>query len=563
MYETIDEQPEATILLRPPGSTRPADARPRAGASTAWFVTSTFVLMAIAPSIDAQSLAPETGELWSKNTPGISDDGLPGDELGTAVVACDFDFDGYEDLAIGSPGDDFLTVLDDSGAVNVLYGSPSGLGAAGNQLLFQNGDSAPEADDRYGSALAAGYFDSDFYCDLAVGVPGEDLDGDEDVGAFEIHYGGPSGLATASTTFYQQAIPNHGSSPEPFDLFGATLVAGNFNGDFWTDLAVAAPLENWNTTTNSGHVIVYHGGAAGLSAHSGWSQARVDLQDGEEPGDEFGDALAAGDFDGDGFDDLAVGVPGEEVDGTVAVGAVQVIVGSATGLTGDFDLFYSQHTPGIFTNPETGDRWGSALAAGNFDGDDYVDLAVGTPNESVGTELDAGAVGILYGSALGPLPGSYESFTESELALPGDSEAGDQWGFSLATGDIDGDGFDELLVGAPYEDYSFINAGSFSVLYGTAVGVSEQRYQRVVQWFTGVEANEQADYFGFALTLGDFDGNGQDEVAVGAPGEDIDCTTGCVGSAEDAGVVIVMGNGALFGDGFETGDVSAWSTSVP
>ncbi|REJ80702.1 MAG: hypothetical protein DWQ36_11000 [Acidobacteria bacterium] len=520
-------------------------------------------LAAVLPGVGAEgsALDARTAQVWWEGTQGIPGVAQEGDVLGVAMAACDFDGDGYEDLAIGIPGDRHEGgKTADAGAVLVVYGSPRGLVADDSQTLR---DSAPAMGDMFGYTLAAGFFDTDAYCDLAVGIPWQDLLALDNVGAFAIHAGGPGGLQTEAEYFFQEAIAN-GTSPESGDMFGSSLAAGDFNDDTYTDLAVGAALEDWDVNADAGHVFVYHGGVGGLTLHSGWTQARSDLQDDDEAGDRFGDALSAGDFDGDGYDDLAIGVPGEEVNGVEQVGAVQVIPGGSSGLDPDPDLLFSQETPGISAAPEHGDRWGTALAAGDFDGDGSDDLAVGTPHESVDGDLDAGAVGVLYGSILGPDPLSYQSWTEDVIVVLGGAEPGDQWGFALATGDIDGDGFDDLIVGAPYEDVVEVDAGAFTAMYGSDAGIVAFGARRWSQDLIGLSDSEEEDWFGYALTLGDFDGNGHDEAAVGAPREDSDCMgpLPCIGGT-DTGMVTAIGDGSIFVDGFESGDTTAWSDTVP
>jgi hypothetical protein len=544
-----------------------ARGRRRGSARFVGFLAGALIAANGVPAV-GQVLEEETAVRWFKDSSGVLDDAHPDDEFGTALATCDFDGDGFPDLAIGAPGDKYFgNLLEDSGAVSVLYGGADGLSASGDQVLYQNGSSQPESDDFFGMALAAGHFNNDLYCDLAVGSPGEDLNGDQDVGAFDVFYGSSTGLESTSTTFYQVAAPflnNHGSSPEEFDQFGSSFAVGNFNGDAYHDLAVGAPLENWDTTTNSGHVIVYHGSATGLQVHSGWSQARTDIQDSEEAGDEFGHSLAAGDFDDDGYDDLAIGVPGQEIDGDVRSGAVSVIVGSANGLTPDFDLLYSQETPGIGPVSEPNDEWGRVLAVGNFNGDDYDDLAVGSPLEGVGGESDAGAFGVLYGSVFGPLAASYDSWTQSGLVSASLSEAGDQFGYSLAAGNVDGDEYDDLLIGSPFENVdSIVNAGAFVIAYGTDQGIQPERSNWISQSSTPAETSETADYFGLAVAFGDFNRDGHHEAVISAPNEDVPCTLNCVGTATDAGVVIVMNDGSIFDDGFESGGTGAWSSTTP
>ncbi|HET9558119.1 MAG TPA: integrin alpha, partial [Actinomycetota bacterium] len=138
------------------------------------------------------------------------------------------------------------------------------------------------------------------------------------------------------------------------------------------------------------------------------------------------------DFNGDGFDDLAVGAPGEAVGSLFSAGAVNVLFGSADGLVPGADLFF-QGSGGVGGTAETGDGFGVAVTQGLFNDDDFFDLAVGVPGEAVGSVAGAGAVNILYGSAGG--------LTGGPLFVQDNPETNDSFGFSLAAGDFDGDTF--------------------------------------------------------------------------------------------------------------------------
>src|SRR6266496_1013289 len=106
------------------------------------------------------------------------------------------------------------------------------------------------------------------------------------------------------------------------------------------------------------------------------------------------------DFNGDGSADLAIGIPFEDVGAIGNAGAVEVMYGSAAGLTATGDQFWTQDATG--TDPsEAGDNFGSFVATGDFDGDGFTDLAIGAPFEDVGAVANAGAVTVLYGSPLG------------------------------------------------------------------------------------------------------------------------------------------------------------------
>ncbi len=107
------------------------------------------------------------------------------------------------------------------------------------------------------------------------------------------------------------------------------------------------------------------------------------------------------DYNGDGKDDLAIGVVGEDIGALVDAGAVNVLYGSGAGLTATGDQLWHQDSPGVLGGAEGGDSFGDALACGDFNGDGFDDLAIGVPLEDIGAIGNAGAVNVLYGSVAG------------------------------------------------------------------------------------------------------------------------------------------------------------------
>jgi hypothetical protein len=231
--------------------------------------------------------------------------------------------------------------------------------------------------------------------------------------------------------------------------------------------------------------------------------------DGAGGDDRFGNELTAGNFDGDGSSDLAIGVPLEGVASgdNRQDGAVNVLYGSAGGLTTEGDRFFHQNTAGMAGDgARQFDRFGGALAAGNFDGDGSSDLAVGAPTDEDVTSAQNpgyGAVNVLYGSLGGLSTDGDRFFTQDTAGMAGDgSEPSDQLGAALGSGDFDGDGRADLAIGVPSESVASgdnQDDGAVNALYGSGVGLRTARSQFIHQGVPGGGGLEAFDDFGRAL----------------------------------------------------------------
>src|SRR4030095_10269201 len=178
-----------------------------------------------------------------------------------------------------------------------------------------------------------------------------------------------AGLAAAGSQLWAQDSPGVAGTAGVVDSGGAALAAGDFIGDGAADLSIGAPGENGFR----GVAQVLYGSAAGLAAAGSqlWSQDRPGIAGAGARAGELGFALAAGDFDGDGSGDLAVGAVGENV----VAGVAQVLYGSGTGLTATGSQVWSQDSPGIAGAAEPQDSFGDTLGAGDFNGASTADLA--------------------------------------------------------------------------------------------------------------------------------------------------------------------------------------------
>lgn len=367
--------------------------------------------------------------------------------------------------------------------------------------------------------MMAADFDGDGFDDLAIGASGEDA-GALNAGAIVISYGAGAGLGARNVHWDQAAL---GGVNNAGDWFGTALSYGDYNNDGFDDLAVSSPGETVAGNVNAGLVYVVYGSALGLNPATAVAitQNSPFVPDVAGVGDTFGKALATGDFNNDGYDDLAVGVPGETVTGNVGAGAVNVIYGGALGI-GWANQFWTQDSGGVLDLAEPADGFGSTLSTGDYNGDGNDDLAVGVWNEDVGALVDAGMVNVLYGSGALLTAVGNQAFTQDNPGVPDVCEAGDQFGWALASGDFNNDGRDDLAAGVPMEDQgALVNSGVVNVIYGGGLGLGAFN-QLWSQDVAGVaEVSEADDRFGWSLTAGDFNNDGNDDLAIGVMGEDM------------------------------------------
>ena len=497
----------------------------------------------------------------------------------------DFNGDGYADLAIGVPGEDLIG-KSDAGAVQVIYGSVNGLSTnpKPDQLWTQDSvgvDGTAEPADNFGSSLSSGDYNNDGKDDLAIGVSGEDIGASSvDAGAVNVIYGSSSGLSSSMVLADQSWTQNSANVQdvaESSDLFSFSLSSGDYNNDGNDDLAIGAPGEAIGVAGSAGAVhVIYGSQSLGLSATAVladqfWTQDSPNIEDDVEDFDSFGTSLSSSDFNGDGPDDLAIGAATEGVGG--GLGAVHVVYGSSpsglSAISALGDQFWTQDSPNVEDVAEFLDCFGTSLSSGDYNGDGFYDLAIGVPGETTGIVSEGGAVNVIYGSSQNGISPIYvlgdQFWTQDSPNVLDNTESSDRFGTALSSGDYNGDGQDDLLIGVPFEDIEGfivqIEAGGTNVIHGSGSvtgGLSATLEQPSIFITQPMSLPESDDRFGSSLSSGDYNNDGRDDITIGAPGEDIEFDNSI---RVDVGAVNVM-----YGSSFSTLTVTGnqyWIQKTP
>jgi Ca2+-binding RTX toxin-like protein len=503
-----------------------------------------------------------------------------GDRAGFSVSSAgDVNGDGFDDLIVGAPyGADGPG---DSGAAYVVFGGGSGLGAidgSGRAIVdlatldptagfLIRGDAA--AGHAGWSVSSAGDVNGDGFADLIVGAPFGAL-GANYAGQAYVVFGKAAGLGAIDGSGRASLDLTSLGPSGGFVIRGATdgdaagwsvSAAGDVNGDGFADVIVGAPLRNDNGTF-AGQAYVVFGKASGIGTVDGSGHAVIDLAnlspssgfaiEGAGAGDRTGWSVSsAGDVNGDGFDDLVVGAP-QGSDGGLYAGQAYVVFGKASGfgaVDGSGHAVIQLGAPASSFTPAQGfviqgDASGSfagwsVSSAGDVNGDGFADVIVGEPFGADGTN-NAGQAYIVYGSAsgVGSLDGAGRavvdlanhgsSFTASEgFVIDGDA-ALDQAGFTVsAAGDVNGDGFGDVIVGAPFEASGGYAAGEAYVIFGRkpGSGTTDSNGRAVIDLAdlapgTGflVQGDGAGSKTGVSVAAaGDINGDGFADLLVGAP----------------------------------------------
>ena len=396
--------------------------------------------------------------------------------LAAVATAGDVNGDGFSDVIVGA-------YLYDNGQTNegrvfVYHGSATGLVPTAAWTAESN-----QAESRFGASVAAaGDVNGDGYSDVIVGAYFYD-NGQNDEGRAFVYHGSPAGLAAGAawTAESNQAVA----------LFGLSAgTAGDVNGDGFSDVIVGSDFYD-NEEMNEGRAFVYHGSSTGLAFTPAWT-AESNLA-----GATFGNPVAtAGDVNGDGFSDVIVGAE-EYSDPELGEGKAFVYHGSSTGLA----TSPAWTAEGNLQDVGFGDAVGTA---GDVNGDGYADVVVGASEFGNGHDLEGRAY-VYQGAAAGLATAPAWTAESNQINA--------RFGGAVATaGDVNGDGYSDVIVGAQAFDNGHTNEGRAFVYHGSAAGLAASP-----AW-TGESNQDNALFGGSVASAGDVNGDGFGDVIVGAAG---------------------------------------------
>ena len=389
-----------------------------------------------------------------------------GDLAGYSVSSAgDVNNDGYDDILIGAMGSD--TGGSYAGAAYIIYGGTTGstYGLLSGNIDLSTADAkfiGEEAGDAAGSSVSsAGDVNNDGYDDILIGADGEDTGGSS-AGAAYIIYGGATGstygllsgnidLSTADAKFIgEEALDSAGISVSS---------AGDVNNDTYSDILIGARYNNAGGSSAGAAYIIY--GSSALLSSIDLSEADAKFI-GEEAGDSAGYSVSsAGDVNNDSYSDILIGARYNSTGGSYA-GAAYIIYGGATGstyglLSGNIDLSAADAK---FIGEEASNFAGiSVSSAGDLNNDGYADLIIGAMGEDDGSDAAYIIYGGTTGSTYGLLSGNIDLSAADVKLNP--EEIDDAVGSSVSSaGDVNGDGYDDILIGAFQEDTGDSNAGA-------------------------------------------------------------------------------------------------------
>jgi hypothetical protein len=462
--------------------------------------------------LDAQPLVKDNTR-WTRTDMDLSNFGTgfvgedSSDASGYSVVcAGDLNGDGYDDILIGAFGDD--DGGSDAGQTYLILGKASGWAPDMNLSNASASFWGEDAGDYSGYSVAgAGDVNGDGYDDILIGAYGDEEGGGSYAGQTYLILGKASGwapdmnLSNADASFWGEDTRDYSGN--------SVSGVGDVNGDGYDDILIGAFGDD-DGGADAGQTYLILGKASGWAQDTDLNASDASFW-GEDAGDYSGYSVAgAGDVNGDSYDDILIGAYGDDDGGNMA-GQTYLILGKASGWAPDTDLNASDAS---FWGEDAGDNSGVSVAgAGEVNGDGYDDILIGAYGDEEGGGANAGQTYLILGKASGWAPDM--NLSNANASFWGE-DANDRSGVSVTgAGDVNGDGYDDILIGAMRDDDGGADAGQTYLILGKALGWAMDRdLSSADASFWGEDAGDNS---GTSVAgKGDINGDGYGDILIGA-----------------------------------------------
>lgn len=465
---------------------------------------------------NAATLELQNKSTWDAIITGATDSA----QFGNAMAVGDFNADGKPDLAVASHEEDSPRGILDTGAVSIFFGgtafqSLKGLSAesAGHALNDANATIFGSVNEHFGDVLAVGDFDGDNMDDLIIAAQ---KNGNYGLNKVYILYGGSSFTTNMTTTSAQTML-------KPATLHVSGIATGDLNGDNIADIAIA---DNYNNK-----VYVVYGSKTRRTGTIDLTDASDSIISRQSVDAQEIASVAIGDLNGDGNNDLAIGVPNEGDSSTGLTGNGKILLrkgtGSALPKAIDLDTNMDVTILGGFKEEHLGNslydgNYLNSLIFSDINGDGIADLIVGSSTawqESMSSSTGTGKVQVLFGRT--DLPATIDLFDQYSLKMTTNSIDKTYLGASVKSADLNGDGINDIIMSAPNAGISDHTSGWIFVVYGkknvspnTPIDLMKSA-DLIIQSPDPVHALAGAHY-GQSLAIADFDGDGAPDLVGGA-----------------------------------------------
>jgi len=438
------------------------------------------------------------------------------DRLGVSVSSGDINGDAFDDLIIGAymadPNDQ-----NDAGQAYVFFGTSAGLPAPKNwdSTLANLTINGTTAGDYFGYSISSGDVNGDGYDDIIIGAYSADPNLHADAGQAYVFFGNTtSELDGKSWKSNAANITINGLASG--DNLGVSVSSGNVNGDTFDDIIIGAEYAHPNGDSDAGQAYVFFGNVTSALSGKNWISVAANVTiNGTIIDDYLGSSVSSGNVNGDGYDDIIIGAYGTNPNNMSNAGQAYVFFGNTTSSLANKS--WNSAAANVTINGTVSDYYlGSSVSSGDINGDTFDDLILGVRYAHPNGKDDAGQAYVFFGGATATLAGKNWNSTAANVTING-TVAGDDLGASVSSGDINGDGYDDLIIGALWADPNSLSAaGQAYVFLGNTTSALAGKSWNSTAANVTIDGSVAGDYLGSSVSSGDINGDTFSDLIIGA-----------------------------------------------